>query len=261
MGLMNRTSTNSIIKKVHMDTGALSLLITNYVFSLISVIIVNKEINIVKALLIAILAIINLISLVKVHLNLISKRRPRDYALFLINTAPYATLIMYQGLWLLIPILPLILFMVEVIRGRGRSVVANVSGTALIASTYIAWYVLMGGRLINSVIAMSMFWVMYHTFSALFVEGILPFRQGIMPRHASIFWLMALSLLIPTLWATMGSLSLLLIVEPTVRALVTFKEDKLSIVNLRGRIRRIGITLLTESLVLATLALMLLYLA
>lgn len=168
-------------------------------------------------------------------------------------------LIPYLGIWVVIPLIPLALFMAEVMRGRGRSVMANVSGTALIASTYLAWYTLMGGILINLFVAVSIVWVTYHAFSALYVESKLPFRRGIKPYHSSMLWFISLPALAYGLYITSGTLSLVVLIEPSLRALIAIKEDKLSMGDLRRRIREIGIGLLIESLVLATLVLILIY--
>ncbi len=137
---------------------------------------------------------------------------------------------------------------------------ANVSGTALIASTYLAWYTLMGGILINLFVAVSIVWVTYHAFSALYVEGRLPFRRGgVKPYHSSMLWFISLPALAYGLYITSGTLSLAVLIEPSLRALIAIKEDKLSMGDLRRRIREIGIGLLIESLVLATLVLILIY--
>jgi hypothetical protein len=54
-------------------------------------------------------------------------------------------------------------------------------------------------------------------------------------------------------------LFLFVLAEPTARALVAVRERKLSTNNLRARVRRIGVGLLIESLALAVLILILLY--
>ncbi|WP_460172768.1 hypothetical protein [Vulcanisaeta sp. JCM 14467] len=253
-------SSRLVSRRVHTDTGALSLLITNYVFSLATLVIINKcNINIIRLVLNTALAFLNVVSLVKAHLGLVSRRGLRDYLLFLINTAPYLVLIPYLGIWLLIPLTPLMLFIIEVIRGRGRSAVANVSGTTLIASTYLAWYVLMGGDLEIKVIVASLVWVIYHAFSALYVEGKLPFRQGVKPYHSSILWFISLPGLAYGLYITSGVLPLVILLEPSVRALIAVRESKLPMNDLRRKIRRIGISLLIESLVLASLILVILF--
>ncbi len=152
------------------------------------------------------------------------------------------------------------LFIAEVVRGRGgRSVVANVSGTALIASTYLAWYVLMDGDLVLKVIMASLTWVIYHAFSALYVEGKLPFRQGVKPHHSSLLWFIGLPALAYGIYAVGGLLPLIILIEPTIRAFIATKEGKLPMNDLRRRIRRIGIGLLIESLVFAGLILLLFY--
>ncbi|MFB6470801.1 MAG: hypothetical protein TU36_006180 [Vulcanisaeta sp. AZ3] len=181
-------SDRSIVRRVHTDSGALSLVIISYALSLIALFIVNGiDINITRLMLVTGLVILNFISLIRVHLGLISRGGLHDYLVFLANIAPYAVLLMYLGLWLLIPAIPLALFLMEVVRGRGRSALANVSGTALIASSFIAWYVLMGGDLIGRVVIVSVLWVIYHAFSALYVEGRLPFRRNLMPYYSSYF--------------------------------------------------------------------------
>ena len=246
--------------RVHTDTGALSLLITNYAFSLATLLIVNGlRIDPIRVALVTALAAINTVSLIRAHLGLISRRGLRGYLLFLINTAPYAALIPYLGIWLLIPLTPLALFIAEVIRGRGRSVIANVSGTTLIASTYLAWFVLMGGDLMIKVLMASLMWITYHAFSALYVEGKLPFRQGVRPYHSSMLWFVSLPALAYGLYVAGGLLPLITLVEPTVRALVAVGEGKLTMNDLRRRVRRIGIGLLIESLSLAVLILLLTY--
>ncbi len=239
-----------------MDTGALSLLTINYVLSLTTLLIMSRlRINPIRIALTTGLAVLNIISLVRAHLGLISRRGFRDYLLFLINTAPYAALIPYLGVWLLIPLVPLALFITEVIRGRGRSVIANVSGTALIASTYLTWFILMGGDLTNKVIMASLTWITYHAFSALYVEGRLPFRRNVKPYHSSILWFVGLPALAYGLYAIGGLLPLIALVVPTVRALNAVREGKLPMSDLRRRIGRIGISLLIESLALAALIL------
>jgi hypothetical protein len=157
------------------------------------------------------------------------------------------------------PAIPLVLFIIEVVHGRGRSVVANVSGVSLIASSFIAWYILMGGTLTMEIIAASLVWVIYHSFNALYVEGKMPFRSNAMPRHSSILWFAALPLLAYLIYAMANPLFLIVLAEPTARALVAVRERKLSTNNLRARVRRIGVGLLIESLVLAVLILVLLY--
>ncbi|MCG2895348.1 MAG: hypothetical protein L7H05_03825, partial [Vulcanisaeta sp.] len=140
-----------ITRRVHTDSGALTLLIINYVMALSSLLIINKAyLSIVRIILVTGLAALNFISLVRVHLSLVSRGGLFGYLLFLVNILPYAALLTHPGPWLLIPIIPLVLFILEIVRGRGRSVIANVSGTALIASSFIAWYVLMGGALTMS---------------------------------------------------------------------------------------------------------------
>ncbi|WP_054842767.1 hypothetical protein [Vulcanisaeta distributa] len=254
-------SSKLVSRRVHTDTGALSLLITNYAFSLITLVMINSHsINVARLVLTTALAALNIVSLVKAHLGLISRRGLRDYSLFLINTAPYLALIPYLGIWLVIPpLVPLALFIVEIVRGRGRSVLANVSGTALIASTYLAWYVLMGGNLVFKVIMASLTWIIYHAFSALYVEGKLPFRQGIKPHYSSLLWFMGLPALAYGIYIVGGLLPLIVLIEPTIRALIAVREDKLPMNDLRRRVRRIGVELLIESLVLAGLILILLY--
>ncbi|WP_243669237.1 hypothetical protein [Vulcanisaeta sp. JCM 16161] len=144
-------------------------------------------------------------------------------------------------------------------RGRGRSAVANVSGTALIASTYLAWYVLVSGNLVIKVIVVSILWVTYHAFSALYVEGKPPFRQSVKPYHSSILWFISLPALAYGLYIVSGLLPLVVLIEPTVRAFIVTKEGKLPMNDLRRRVRRIGVGLLIESLVLACLILVLIY--
>lgn len=239
---------------VHVDTGALSLLVTNYFLSLISVMMTEGHgINIIRVILVTGLAALNIMSLTRVHLSLIARARSRDYLLFLVNVLPYAALLIYLGPWLLIPTVPLLLFIIEVLRGNGRSVIANVSGTTLIASSYIAWYVLMGGELTVRAIALSIVWIIYHAFSALYVESKLPFRQGIRPYYSSVLWFIGLPALVYVLYVGSGLLSLVVLVEPTVRAFLAIKEGKLGMGDLRNRIRKIGIRLLIESLALACL--------
>ncbi|WP_252901118.1 hypothetical protein [Vulcanisaeta sp. JCM 14467] len=62
-------SSRLVSRRVHTDTGALSLLITNYVFSLATLVIINKcNINIIRLVLNTALAFLNVVSLVKAHL-------------------------------------------------------------------------------------------------------------------------------------------------------------------------------------------------
>ncbi len=258
--LIDLMSGRLVSRVVHVDTGALSLLITNYFLSLISVAVIEGfGINIIRVILVTGLAALNIMSLIRVHLSLISRARLRDYLLLLVNILPYAALLIRLGTWLLIPAVLLLLFIIEALRGNGRSIIANVSGTALIASTYLAWYVLMGGELMGRVIMASLVWIIYHTFSALYVEGKLPFRQGVKPYHSSLLWFVSLPTLIYGLLINSGLLSLAVLIEPSLRALIAVREGKLPMGDLRRRIRRIGIGLLFESLALAILVLLLIY--
>jgi hypothetical protein len=249
-----------ITRRVHTDSGALTLLIINYVMALSSLLIINRAyLSIVRIILVTGLAALNFISLVRVHLSLVSKGGLFSYLLFLVNILPYAVLLTHPGPWLLIPIIPLVLFILEIVRGRGRSVIANASGTALIASSFIAWYVLMGGALTMSIIAISLMWVIYHSFNALYVEGKMPFRSEVKPWYSSVLWLVALPPLAYLMCTMVNPLFLFVLAEPTARALVAVRERKLSTSNLRARVRRIGVGLLIESLALAVLILVLLY--
>ncbi|WP_243675666.1 hypothetical protein [Vulcanisaeta distributa] len=83
-------SSKLVSGRIHTDTGALSLLITNYAFSLITLLLINKyHVNIIRLVLTTGLVILNITSLVRAHLGLISRRGGlSDYLLFLINTAP-----------------------------------------------------------------------------------------------------------------------------------------------------------------------------
>ena len=248
-----------MIKIAHTDSGALTLLIINYAMALISLLIIGRaHLILTRIALVTGLTALNIMSLIRVHLNLVS-RGLLGYLLFLVNILPYAVLLIHPGLWLVMPAIPLILFILEVVRGRGRSVIANVSGMALIASSFIAWYVLMGGVLPISITAISLMWVIYHTFNALYVEGKMPFRSGVKPWHASILWLTALPPLAYLMYTMVNPLFLFVLAEPTARALVAIRERKLSIDNIRAKVRRIGIGLAIESLALATLILFLLY--
>lgn len=68
-------SSRLVNRRVHTDTGALSLLITNYAFSLITLVMINgHSINVIRLVLTTALAALNIISLVKAHLGLISRR-------------------------------------------------------------------------------------------------------------------------------------------------------------------------------------------
>jgi len=112
-------------RRTHFDTGAISTLITSYVASLVTVLVLGP-IDIVRLILVAGLFALNVTSLTRVHVRLVSRPRSTDYALFTVNVAPYAYLLYPRPpAWLVIPAILLALFMVEVTRGRGRSALAR----------------------------------------------------------------------------------------------------------------------------------------
>ncbi|MFB6470800.1 MAG: hypothetical protein TU36_006175 [Vulcanisaeta sp. AZ3] len=57
----------------------------------------------------------------------------------------------------------------------------------------------------------------------------------------------------------MGLASLIIVAEPTVRALIAVKEGKLSAKDLRSKVRKMGMLLLIESLAVGALIIIFLY--
>jgi hypothetical protein len=246
-------------RRTHFDTGAISTLITSYVASLVTVLVLGP-IDIVRLILVAGLFALNVTSLTRVHVRLVSRPRSTDYALFTVNVAPYAYLLYPRPpAWLVIPAILLALFIVEVTRGRGRSALANVAGTALIASTYLPFYALMGGAISIAVLYIALTWVAYHAFSAVYVEGKLPFRS-VKPWLSSALWFTVMTPLAALAVIRLSWYFAMPLIEPSIRAIHALGEGKIDR-ELRTRIRRIGFGSLAESLVLAAtlLALVALY--
>ncbi|WP_069808069.1 hypothetical protein [Vulcanisaeta thermophila] len=242
--------------KAHTDTGAITLLIINYGASLLTLILMHNQIQILRVALVTALFALNTTSLVRVHLQLISRPTVKSVALFLINTLPYLALLVNPQPWLVIPAVSLAVFLTEALRGRGRSVVANVFGTLLIASTYMPWYVMMGGHASLRVLIVYITWVLYHLFASLYVEGKLPFRKSVKPWFSSITWLTSLPALAYGIAATTSLFMLIILLEPTVRALMAFWEGKLGMDGFRVRTRRLGFTLMFESILMISLLLL-----
>lgn len=201
----------------------------------------------------SLLFLINLLSLARVHLMLVAKPNVKSTALFLANTAPYTALLINPQPWLLIPAIPLIIFLASVLRGLGRSALANVSGTVLVASTYMPWYVMMGGLVGPRVLTAYIVWVLYHLFNAIYVEGRLPFRPRVKPWYSSAAWLTPLPAMIYISTIYWGAPFTLVLAEPTVRAIVALHEGKLGQDGLGIRIRRMGLMLTVESIAIMAL--------
>ncbi|GGP19609.1 hypothetical protein GCM10007981_03980 [Thermocladium modestius] len=232
-----------------MDSGAFSAIMITYALAL-STAVELGGLNPVRVVLVTLLVAANVASLVRVHLRLVSRPRKSDYALFLINVAPYLyVLYVAPQPWLALSVIPLAVFLWEAFHGRGRGAVANVAGTALLASAYLPWLAMMGGKPSLAVINAASIWLAYHVFSAIYVEGKLPFRT-IKPWAASIWWL---SVLPPLAYASLGTGLYLALVEPTIRAIYSLREGKVDRRGLRDRVRRIGIALLLESIIMAVL--------
>ena len=255
----NHVQAAGVRRRAHFDTGAISTLISSYAASLVTVLVLGP-VNPVRLILVAILFALNITSLTRVHVRLASRPRLTDYALFTVNVAPYAYLLYPRPpAWLVIPAILLALFVVEAARGRGRGALANAAGTALIASAYLPFYALMGGVVSIAVLYTALTWVAYHAFSAVYVEGKLPFRS-VKPWLSSALWftvmppLAALAVIRLSWYFTMS------LIEPSIRAVHAPGEGKIDR-ELRARIRRIGFGSLAESLVLAAtlLALIALY--
>lgn len=246
----------SVRTRAHVDSGAITLMIINYLASLITLIITGVQLT-WRAAFVTALFIVNLVSLTRTHLMLVSKPGPKSLALFLINAAPYVLLLANPQPWLVIPIIPLTVFLISVIRGHGRSITANVAGTVLIASTYLPWYVMAGGYASPRILIAYITWVIYHLFTSIYVEGKLPFRRSVKPWYASIPWLSSLPFIMYFMIATSSIVMPLILLEPTVRAFIALREGKLGMDNLRGRIRRMGILLTIESIIV--MALLLIY--
>ncbi|MGC8570514.1 MAG: hypothetical protein ACP5L1_04210 [Caldivirga sp.] len=252
---------NSTRRVRHMDSGAVSVLATTYVLSLISLIMLNVSFNPLKATLVFMLMLFNALSLTKVHLRLISRPRPLDYALLIINLLPYSYLLYIKyGLLGVTPSIGLLLiFVIETLRGKGRGAVANVAGTVLMASVYLPWYIMMGGSLHPVVFYIDIVWLTYHAFSSTYVEGKLPFRL-IKPWVSSLVWFTSLVLVT---YVVIGYLDtsvyyFIPLIEPTIRAIHALWEDKLNPNEVRLRIRRIGWGGLAESLLLLLLLVLIL---
>ena len=244
-----------------MDSGAISVLATTYILSLISLITLNVSLNLLRVTLVFMFMLLNALSLTRVHLRLISKPRTIDYALLIINVLPYSYLLYtgYDLLWITPSIILLLIFIIEAIRGRGRSTAANVTGTVLMASVYLPWYIMMGGLIYPIILYISTVWLAYHTFSSTYVEGKLPFRS-IKPWVSSVFWITSLVLLTYLVigYFNTSAYYFIPLIEPTIRAIHALREGKLNISEVRLRIRRIGWSSLAESILLMILLLTLL---
>lgn len=123
-----------------MDSGgAFSAIMITYALAL-STAVELGGLNPVRVVLVTLLVAANVASLVRVHLRLVSRPRKSDYALFLINVAPYLYVLYVAPPqpWLALSVIPpLAVFLWEAFHGRGRGAVANVAGTALLASAYL----------------------------------------------------------------------------------------------------------------------------
>lgn len=246
--------------RVHVDSGAVSVLLGTFILSLATIIIMNRwSVNLVRVILVLGLVILNAVSLTRVHYRLISRPRPMDYLLFLLNVLPYSY-VLYPNppLWLIIPITPLLVFILEALRGRGRGALANIAGTALLASTYTPLYVIMGGSFSIIILYVALTWLAYHTFSAVYVEGKLPFRR-IKPWLSTVTWFTLMIPIVVIAIVFMGNVLLIIpLIEPSIRAVYAAGEGKINASELRVRIRRIGYGSLVESVVLMALLVVLL---
>jgi hypothetical protein len=240
-------------RPIHVDSGAISVIIVTYGLSLGSAALLSG-LNLIRTLLTTLLVAINLLSLVRVHLRLVSKPKPMDYALFVVNVVPYTYLLFPTPRpWLLLSLIPLLIFVIEALRGKGRGAVANIAGTALLSSTYLPWLAMMGITPSLTIIYAAIIWVGYHVFSAIYVEGKLPFR-AIKPWFSSLWWLTLTSFLA---YLTMSSKLYLAMMEPTARAVIALREGKINRNGLRENMRRIGIMSLIESIIMAVMLLLL----
>lgn len=237
----------------HVDSGAISVIIVTYGLSLGSAALLSS-LSPVRALLTTLLVAINSLSLVRVHLRLVSKPRSIDYALFTVNVAPYAYLLYPAPQpWLLLSLIPLLIFMMETLRGRGRGAAANIAGTALLSSTYLPWLYMIGITPSPMIIYIAIIWESYHIFSAIYVEGKLPFRS-IKPWVSSLWWLVLATLL---MYLTINYKLYLAMMEPTARAVIALREGKIGHSNLRATMRKIGIWSLIESIIMTIMLLLL----
>ncbi|WP_156769822.1 hypothetical protein [Caldivirga maquilingensis] len=242
-----------------MDSGAVSALATTYILSLISLITLNTSFNPLRITLVFMLALLNIMSLTRVHLRLISRPRFIDYVLLMINILPYSYLLYtgYDLMWIIPSLIFLLIFIIEAIRGKGRSTVANITGTVLMASVYLPWYIMMGGLIHPTILYISTVWLAYHAFSSTYVEGKLPFRS-IKPWVSSVVWSASL---VPVTYLVVNYLNLNIyyfipLIEPTIRAIHALWESKLNTSEVRLRIRRIGWGSLIESIILMLLLLL-----
>ncbi len=247
--MQSRQPVQSRPRSSHVDSGAFSAIIVTYALAL-STAAALGDLNPARIALVTLLVAANAASLVRVHLRLVSRPRKSDYALLLINVAPYLY-ILYAAPqpWLALSVIPLAVFLWEALHGRGRGGVANVAGTALLASAYLPWLVMMGEKPSLAAINAASIWLAYHVFSAIYVEGKLPFR-AIKPWAASIWWLLVLP---PLAYTSMSTGLYLALAEPTVRAVYSLREGKVNRSGLRDRVRRIGTALLLESITIAAL--------
>jgi len=248
-GSINHVQATGVRRSVHFDSGAVSALASSYVASLVTVLILGP-VNLVRLILVAGLFALNITSLTRVHLRLVSRPRLTDYSLFAVNVVPYAYLLYSRPpVWLTISVAPLVLFMLEVAKGRGRGALANVAGTVLIASVYLPFYALMGGTVSMPVLYAALTWVAYHAFSAVYVEGKLPFRS-VKPWLSSVLWFMVMPPLVALAITHLNWYFTIPLIEPSIRAIHALGEGKIDRNELRVRIRRIGFGSLAESLAL-----------
>lgn len=237
----------------HVDAGALSILLTTYGMAVASSAIIHM-LSALRLIGLTLVALVNVLSLSRVHLRLISRLRPIDYLLLLINIAPYTYVLIKAPLMLMPSIALFTLFTYEALRGRGRGPLANVTGTVLMASVYGPWLILLNIPITPNTLYVWFLWMSYHAFSSTYVEGRLPFRD-VKPWASTVVWL-TLATPVAYMAYSLGPLHLVPLIEPTVRAIHAIAEGKIKPSEVRVKLRRVGFGSLAESLVLASLAIL-----